>query len=327
MDMSPPPSLLSEASRNLLCDCAGLSPGDEVVICGEAPEHGWYDAEAAETVAAEARRIGLRVHRCEALPPGLEQPPEVTELLASAANVIFFARIGDEGRFDARAEGRRVMVYARNAAALASDFGRVPHTAMYQLKAAIDRFLVTARHITITCPNGTHMTGLAPQDVIAPADTSTRRFPLGVPAPIPAGRFSGRVALTDALTSTGNRPLDPAVLPLEGTVFAQVDAGRITGFKGAPGDVDRINAHYLAVAQRFGVEPFTVHSWHAGIHPGCRSSGPAVRILNTGRIPSSRTPGCCISTPAVMSPRARSAGTWSMPAFAWMARAFGTADG
>lgn len=54
MDMSPPPSLLSEASRNLLCDCAGLSPGDEVVICGEAPEHGWYDAEAAETVAAEA---------------------------------------------------------------------------------------------------------------------------------------------------------------------------------------------------------------------------------------------------------------------------------
>ncbi|WP_172298513.1 hypothetical protein [Pseudoruegeria sp. HB172150] len=265
--------LLSEAARNLLFDCAGLSAGDEVVICHEAAEHGWYDFEAAESVATEAEALGLRVRRCEALPPDREQPAEVAELLTSPGNIIFFARIGDQGRFDGLAKGRRVMVYARNANDLASEFGRVPHQAMLGLKKAVDEVLFTARTIEITCPNGTRVTGRAPvasDTGETPADVTTRRFPLGVPAPVPANGFSGRVALTGALTPTGNRCYEPAVLPLEHPVFGLVENGRIAGFEGDAAEIVRIRAHYQAVADAFGIEPFVVHSWHAGIHPGCR---------------------------------------------------------
>lgn len=77
------------------------------------------------------------------------------------------------------------------------------------------------------------------------------------------------MALSDSLTPTGNRCYAPAVLPLENTVFALFEEGRITGFDGPAPEVARIRAHYRAVADSFGIEPFTVHSWHAGIHPGC----------------------------------------------------------
>ena len=30
-----------------------------------------------------------------------------------------------------------------------------------------------------------------------------------------------------------------------------------------------MNAHHEDIAKRFGVDPWYVHSWHAGIHPGC----------------------------------------------------------
>lgn len=266
---SPAPEKLSQAARNLLCDCAGLAPGDDVVICHEPPEYGWYDAGIPGAVAAEAEALGLKVRQALAMPPDRDQPPELAALLASTANVIFFARIGDQGRFDGGAAGRRVMVYARDVQTLASEFGRVPHATMTALKRAVDAVLFSAAEIEITCPAGTHMTGHAPGSAAAPADVTTRRFPLGVPAPLPADGFSGRVALTRALTSTGNRALDTPVVPLGDTVLAQVDRGRITGFEGVAADVARIRDQYDAVAARFGIEPFIVHSWHAGIHTGC----------------------------------------------------------
>jgi len=282
-DPRPDPRLLSAAAQNLLVDCAGLRAGDEVVICYETADYGWYDAGAAMAVAAEAEALGLRVRRCEALPPDRDQPPEVTQLLASTANIVFFARIGDQGRFDGAGQGRRVMVYARNAADLASEFGRVPHRAMVGLKTAVDAVLFSARAIDITCPNGTRISGRAPGaggDGAIPADVTTRRFPLGVPAPVPAKLFSGRVALTGALTPTGNRCYDPAVLPLQGVVFGLVEHGRITGFEGNAADVSRIRAHYETVANGFGIDPYVVHSWHAGIHPGCPFFGAAERGLD-----------------------------------------------
>lgn len=274
-DRIPGAELLSAAARNLLCDCAGLQAGDSVVICHEAPTLGWYDAEAADAVEREAEELGMTVRRCAALPPEEAQPAEIEALLASDANIVFFARIGDQGRFDGLGSGRRVMVYARNARDLASEFGRVPYAAMSRFKTVVDAVLFGARVIEITCPNGTRITGRAPEATAQgePADVTTRRFPLGVPAPVPADRFDGHVALTQALTPTGNRFYEPRVMPLERVVMASVEAGRITGFDGSARDVDSILAHYEAVASRFGLDPFVVHSWHAGIHPGCRFFG------------------------------------------------------
>ena len=62
---------------------------------------------------------------------------------------------------------------------------------------------------------------------------------------------------------------DAARVEFEGAVFALLEAGRLIGFDGAPKDVDKANAHYDRVAEQFGIDRNFVHSWHAGIHPGC----------------------------------------------------------
>lgn len=261
---------LAEGARNLLCNCAGFGPGDEVVICREDARHGWYDASLAPAVATEARRLGLAVRLVDVPAPddmgchGL--PDELTE----ARNVVFFARIGDHDRFGAAGGGRRVMVYARTPADLASEFGRTLHEAMSRLKQAVDGVLFAADVIEITCPRGTAVRGAVGRAPGPVPDVTVRRFPLGVPAPVPAAGFSGRVALARNLTPTGNRAYRPPVLPLSAPVTAEIEGGRIAGFHGAPDAVAAIEAHYRHVAGLFGIDPFTVHSWHAGLHPGCR---------------------------------------------------------
>ncbi len=268
---APDAEALAEAARNLLVSCAEFARGDRLEICREDARHGWYDAAVVEAVAREAERLGLSVSLCEVLPPDMAQPQVAMDTLATAGNIVFFARIGDQDRFGAGgARGRRVMVYARNAADLASDFGRVPHPAMRHFKAAVDRLLFAATEIAITCPNGTALSGRVHATGAGVADTTVRRFPLGVPAPVPAGGFSGRVALTDSLTPTGNSCYDPPVLHLAAPVMAEIRDGRITGFDGDPAQVARIEAHYARVSLRLGLDPWVVHSWHAGLHPGCR---------------------------------------------------------
>ncbi|MEC3861756.1 hypothetical protein VK792_10700 [Mesobacterium sp. TK19101] len=261
---------LSRAARNLLCDCGGFAPGDELLIYREDARHGWYDAAVADAVAQEAARMGIAVRLTDAPPPAATPDPAVAGVLASPANIVYFARIGDQDRFGAAgAAGRRVMVYARNAADLASPFGQVPHQAMRAFKAAVDGVLIRAQQIEITCPAGTRITGSVAQKTATPQDTTIRRFPLGVPAPVSATDFSGRVALVGGLTPTGNRAYDPAVLALQAPLFAHVEQGRITGFDGPEDQVAKVTAHYTALAEAFGLDPFVVHSWHAGLHPGC----------------------------------------------------------
>ncbi|MGV6848905.1 MAG: hypothetical protein ACWA5A_11055 [Marinibacterium sp.] len=267
----PDDTALAESARNLLCTCGGFAPGDAVVICSEGARHGWYDGAVAAAVAREAEELGLRVTLCEAAPPDCDQPPALSEAMRRGAHIVYFARIGDHDRFGPAIPGaRRVMVYARTADDLASPFGRTDYAAMMALKRAVDTVIFAARKIEIGCPQGTDISGAVPPGHGAVQDVTIRRFPLGVPAPVPADGFSGRVALCRALTPTGNRAYDPAVLPLAQTAFADVTAGRITGFHGPSKEVAAIEAHYCAVAEKFGLDPWVVHSWHAGLHPGCR---------------------------------------------------------
>ena len=58
-------------------------------------------------------------------------------------------------------------------------------------------------------------------------------------------------------------------------MFAEVELGRITGFAGDRGVVERVSDHYDRVASLFGIDADVVHSWHAGIHPGCAFAADA----------------------------------------------------
>ena len=58
-------------------------------------------------------------------------------------------------------------------------------------------------------------------------------------------------------------------------MLAEVASGRLAGLDGDARVVDRIRAHYRMVAEKFGLDADAVHSWHAGIHPGCAYAGDA----------------------------------------------------
>ena len=266
---APGAPALAEGARNLLVGCAGLAPGESLLIIREDPSLGWYDRAAPEAVAREARAMGIEPAFLDVGAPANAPDPRVAEAIAAHDCTVFFARIGDQDRFGAAVPGTRsVMCYARDAAALASAYGRTAHRALRDLKEAVNAVLLDATRIEIACPRGTAYAGrVSEADRAAPADVSVLRFPLGVPQPLDGSGFSGRVALSRYLTPTGSKVYEPPSLALEGTIHAEVEAGRIVGFAGDRDEIARVRAHYERVAETFSIEWDVVHSWHAGIHP------------------------------------------------------------
>lgn len=268
---------LNEGAENLLLNCAGMKSGESLVILHEDPALGWYDRAAPEAIAACARRMGMKPTLIQVNAPGRNEPlaETIETAMAEHDQTIFFARLGDQDRFaPARTSRPAVMSYVTDAALLATRFGRTDHKAMVELKDMLNKIMDRAEEIHVTCPSGTDLKGrLLPGGDDGPEDVSISRYPMGVYKPIPMSGFSGRVAVTRYVTPTGSRPYEPAVLTLEGTVFAHVDKGRITGFEGP--EAERVEAHYRHVADLFGIAPMIADSWHSGMHPACDFQGRA----------------------------------------------------
>lgn len=260
-----------DGAGNLLVNCADLKPGETLLIVAEDPALGWYDAEMVKAVIGKARDMGLAPDVLEVGKPGNDPEPRVAEAIAAHDCTIFFARLGDQDRFGEAVPGRRsVMCYVRDIGMLSGAFGRTTHQAFVELKEAVNAVLLGADRIEISCPLGTDYAGTASQTVRQQqTDVSIERFPLGVPLPMDGAEFSGRVALANYLTPTGSRVYEPAYLALESPIFGEVERGKIVGFSGETGDVDRVREHYKRISGEFGIDPDVVHSWHAGIHPGC----------------------------------------------------------
>jgi hypothetical protein len=262
---------LGAGAHNLLLNCAGLTPGQRLLIVYEGPALGWYDQETPQAVANEARRLGTDPTMLEVGDPAIGKDARVEEAIAAHDIIVFFARIGDQDRFADPAPGKTfVMCYARDAGMLASAFGRTTHQALLELKQAVNEIMLSAGNIEITCPLGTAISGGLSQAARAEGkDVGIQRFPMGVPQPVDASGFSGQVALARFLTPTGSRVYDPAFLKIDRPVIAEVSSGRITGFSGDPADESSVRQHYQSVADLFDIDSNVVHSWHAGIHPGC----------------------------------------------------------
>jgi hypothetical protein len=262
---------LAAGASNLLVNCACLQPDQRVLVLHEDPALGWYDLAAPTAVADCARSLGNQATMVAVGGPDQVLPHAASEAIAAHDVIVFFARAGDQGRFEERDDGKvSVMSYARTADALGSSYGRTDHRAFLALKEAVDAILREASKIEVRCPLGSHIIGHpTPEALATVSDVSMRRFPMGVPTPVSMASFSGQVVLARYLTPTGNKVYEPASLAIGEPVTVKVDGNRMIGLSGAPDDVSAVRQHYEAVSDRLGIEPYFVHSFHAGLHTGC----------------------------------------------------------
>ncbi|MGI9488295.1 MAG: hypothetical protein ACR2RF_20930 [Geminicoccaceae bacterium] len=262
---------LTAGADNLLLNCVDARAGDRLLIVREDSRHGYYDCTVSAFVADRARVLGLAVLEVEVGPPGvdLDLPQDLKAMMAKVDHTVFFARMGDQLRFDGLpGQCTKTVVYAYDAACLGSGFGTTSHTLMREVKAYVERRMMQAARIEITCPLGTELAGSPAAFTDDEAgDVKVSRFPMTVFKPVPATDFSGRIALARWLIGSGSRYYQPFEARLDEPAFAILDQGRVIDFEGPAAVVAKVQEHHIKVGEMFGIDPFCVHSWHAGIHP------------------------------------------------------------
>ncbi|NVO58436.1 hypothetical protein HW561_21885 [Rhodobacteraceae bacterium B1Z28] len=260
-----------QGARNLLVNCAHATAGDRLLIAFEPPEFGYFDANCVDVVNKAAQNLGLAVDAVDVgfNPDNPHLSPALLARFQAADIILFLARLGDQLRFSDMPQGKRIIVsFAVNKELLGSGFSNGHHDAFLELKADVNAVLDAAQEVRITCPLGTDVRGRPMMDLKPTGDTSILRFPMSVFTPVPAHSFSGRVAVS-FLTGTGSKYYDDYTIEFDRPVFAMMENGRLTRFEGDPVNAARAEAHYDRVAGQFGIDRNFVHSWHAGIHPGC----------------------------------------------------------
>lgn len=269
---------IEAGAANLLVECAQLKSGDRLLLVHEEPGRGYYDDQLIGVIEQQAERLGIDVEllECPFDPWATVVPAAVKDKMRSDVTTLFLARIGDQLRFsDLGSQGKAIVSYALDLQMLGCGFGVGNFNAFADLKRAIDEVLSTAEEIRLTCPNGTACTGRLEHPTTQREDVNILRFPMLTFTPVSAAAFSGKVALPGFLVGTGSIYYRPYAVELPGALFARFENGRLTKFEGDEKSVEMANDHYDFVSKKFGIDRNYVHSWHAGIHPGCRFQNPA----------------------------------------------------
>ena len=269
-------SSLQEGAHNLLINCAGLAINDRLAVICEDPTLGWYDSVVPEVVCETAGTLGLNTTMVSVNGPTPDRAllQNAMDALATHDHTLFFARLGDQSRFNLQLTTRApVMSYTYTADLLASAYGQFNYQSFFDFKLAVDQTYDDSTQIRITCPLGTDITGTYTASATETDDVRIKRLPLGIHKPIPINGFSGHVALSRFLVTTGSRSYTPAFTAFEDIVLAQIEGNHIVNFDGPKVSVYLILRHYETVSELFDIEPMCVHSWHAGIHPGCSFAG------------------------------------------------------
>ncbi len=284
-----------DGALSLLRDCVQGNAGERVLIVTEPKGTGYYDEDAPALTAGVARTMGMDVETMESpLLDGGDTDSSVFRAMRGYDHVIFFSRVGDQLRFSALNDApSTTMCYALDREMLASNFGAACYHGLCEVKTLLDETVAECREIRVTCPRGTDYSGTPSSSAETWIDASVKRFPMLVPRPVPAEGFSGRIALGEFVVGTGAHHYSPYSMFFNGEIFAVVEDNRIIRFEGDPVEIARVETHYEHVAGRFGIDPWYVHSWHAGIHPGC---GYATSL----RQEIERWSGCAFGNPRLL---------------------------
>ena len=260
-----------QGARNLLVNCAHATVGDRLLIAYEPPEFGYFDAHCVDVVSRTAQQFGLAVDAVNVgfNPDSPHLSPDLLARFEAADIILFLARLGDQLRFSDMPQEKKIIVsFALTKELLGSGFSNGHHDAFMEIKANVNSVLDAAEDVRVTCPLGTDVRGRPVMNLKPTGDTSILRFPMSVFTPVPAHSFSGRVAV-GFLTGTGSKYYDDYTIEFDRPVFAVMKNGRLIRFDGDAVDAARAEVHYDRVAGQFGIDRDFVHSWHAGIHPGC----------------------------------------------------------
>jgi hypothetical protein len=232
---------IDKGAQNLLINCAQLKAGDNLLIIAEKQSYGWYRDNATESVSKVAKKLKINFKILQVEGPEASSFSELETIMQSYDCTIFFARLGDQDRFEtSKTLGKRVMCYARSAKDLASSFGTVHHQAMIDMKDTLNNLFLNSQHVELSCPQGTKLSGkMLNRSFYTNNDVAVLRFPMVVPMPILTSSFSGKVMISNYLTSTGSKTY-------------------------APNSVKILSPLTITILNN------CVHSWHAGIHPGTR---------------------------------------------------------
>ncbi len=261
-------------ARSLITEAIGARPGDTLAIIAEDPALGIYDALVPVCVADMAAELGIDATIVPVSDhAGLDDIPEpVLTALMTSTHVLFHARLGDTLRFETIPGSASVtMSYALDLSVLGGPACTVPHRVMRDIQAAYDGIVDRALHWRIRCPLGTDIEGTQDLETIAAGeaeDFTVIRYPVCAPRPIACATANGTVALAHWLMASGNRKYDDDELLLDEVVLAQVAEGRVVDLDGPKRLVEAIRAHGERVGGLFGIDPWIVHSWHAGINSG-----------------------------------------------------------
>ena len=264
-------SQLERGAFNLLCNCAGASAGDRILLVGEACENPYFSPDLCGTVARVAARMGMRpeVIMAAPVPDASRFPQDVREAMARTDVTVFFSRLGDQVRFCLPSgKSRPIMAYAPGPGHLAAPFATVDFRVMKRIHDALLELVLESRSYRITGDCGTDLTGaITPGREDAVAGFAVELFPVMIFPPINCDRMTGTLAIRHFVTSTSTREYSDSTLLLDRPVIASVRHSRMTGFDGPPDLVARLGAQLERAAALTGGDAYRINSWHTGINP------------------------------------------------------------
>ena len=202
---------------------------------------------------------------------GPEHSPDlIKNAMENSDHTIFFSRIGDQMRFyPLTGSGSKTMCYMLNREMMSSPAGRTPHSMMVAILASLQEQVDAISEWHLQCPLGTDLKGsVAPQTKQERSALSftVNLFPSGPFRPIGASNSNGKI-VTRFLPASGTHIYNPLGVILESPVSLIVEQGRIVDFRGESSVAKSVEKHYLKVGKLLDIDPFVIHSWHAGVNP------------------------------------------------------------
>ncbi len=261
-------------AKNLLLEAIGVSQGQSLAIIAEDPTLNIYDPLAVQCIAEVAQELGLQVECIPVADPhGMNEVPEkVMQAFHTQDHVLFQASLGDTLRFtDLPGRATKTMSYALDLATLGSTACTTSFHLLRAMQAAFEAETDQALDWHIRCPYGTDLSGQQALDEIRKGETvnfTVTRFPVCAPRPISCATANGVVALNYWLIGTDNHPFDNDQLLLDEPVMAVIENGRLVDLQGRSDLVHAVRSLYIRVGELFSMDPWDVHSWHAGMNPG-----------------------------------------------------------